>query len=576
VQQANRSAHTGARVGLLGNVLQRRAIRSRVIADRYQERYPALTVLADHDGWGAELVAPPESQRLPDNWIRAAVDDCTVVLLSISSVAEADSRTRPGSPSYLPKPKAAALQDADRLIGIALAALQPHGGRVLVLAPVSPHYSDPHHRTLGPVISYDTARPQQSAILTSPSTRWPGLVTAADFAPTLLHWWDPRVDATIHDMSRRVMQTLPAPGALSQLDALNRMLDERFRLRFTVGKWYLAYGGLVFLAALGLAVWRPQGLTRLGAAALGVALAPVGLLFAPVVGLEQPAVHLLTAAAITAVLALLGARARMPAGGLAAVMLLGSALIVLDVIFGSHMMRRSTLGFGVMFGARFYGIGNEYMGFLSAMAVIALGALLQLAPGAKYLAAIAGAVLVLVIGAPWWGANWGGGVATAAALAVLWIPWRRWAWYKSFALAAVVVGAAALIPAVLDLLNPAAERTHIGASIAALMASGPTLAEAVQRKAALNWNLLVTYWIGLIGGFVVVGALMWRLLRHEGAARRSLTAQPALAAGIYGAVALAFVAAVVNDSGIIAAAAALGPAVSSLIFLAARPAEARA
>ena len=476
VHQANRRANTGARVGLLGQALQTQGIRGLVLSERYQQQCPALTILADQAGWGAQLVPLSRSHALREKWIRAAVDRWPVVLFSITSVAQADARSRPRSPSDLPKPKAAALKEADRLLGLALAALQTHGGRVLVFAPVSPHYSDLHHRTLGPAIAYDTTRPHSAGLLTSSSTRWPGLVTAADIAPTLLSW-SHASGVGEAGMRGRVIEVTPRPDALSRLDALDRMLSERFRLRFTAGKWYLAYGGLVFLAALALGVWRPQGLSRLGAPALGVALAPVGLLLAPVVGLDRPALHLTTAAAITAVLALLGARARRPAGGLAAVMMVGSALLVLDVILGSPMMRRSTFGFGVMFGARFYGIGNEYMGFLSAMAVIGLGALLQLAPRAKCLAAVAGALLVLVIGAPWWGANWGGGVATAAALVALWVRWRRWAWHRSLVLAAIVVAAAALIPAALDLLNPAAARTHIGASLAALLESnGATLA----------------------------------------------------------------------------------------------------
>ncbi|NIO13994.1 MAG: hypothetical protein GTO31_08965, partial [Xanthomonadales bacterium] len=211
VQDANRRADTSARVGLLGEALQRGGIRSRVIADRYQERCPAFAVLANQFGWAGGLAVPPAGWSLPDGWIRAALDDCAVVLLSVSSVAEADSRTRPRSPSDLPKPKAAALKEADRLLGLALAALRAHGGRLIVLAPASPDYLDAHCRTLGPVIAYDTRRPESPGLLYSPSTRWPGLVTAADFAPTILHWSEAQARPGADDMDGRVMHVLPAP-----------------------------------------------------------------------------------------------------------------------------------------------------------------------------------------------------------------------------------------------------------------------------------------------------------------------------------------------------------------------------
>jgi hypothetical protein len=240
-------------------------------------------------------------------------------------------------------------------------------------------------------------------------------------------------------------------------------------------------------------------------------------------------------------------------------------------------MRQSTFGFGVMFGARFYGIGNEYMGFLAAMAIIGLGALLQAAPRAKWPAALAGLALVLAIGAPRAGANWGGAFAAAAGLVTLWLVHARKPWLKSLLVAVAVLAASALAPAALDLLRPAADRTHIGASAAAFLAGdGGMLKGAILRKAAMNWGLLLSYGLPLLIGFLLFAGLLCRLLSRGGPVRQSLAAQPALAAGFAGAVVLAFVATVVNDSGIVAAAAAFGVTASATVFVAARPAEARA
>jgi len=182
-----------------------------------------------------------------------------------------------------------------------------------------------------------------------------------------------------------------------------------------------------------------------------------------------------------------------------------------------------------------------------------------------------------VIGAPWWGANWGGAFAAAAGLIALWLTWRRKPWGASVLLAIVLLAASALIPVALDALRPAAERTHIGANAAAVLGGDVGMfADAVRRKVAMNWGLLATYWPGLLPGAVVGAALAWRLLAAGRPARRALAAQPALAAGIFGALVAALVAMVVNDSGVIAAAAALGIAASALIFVAARPLEAPA
>lgn len=171
-------------------------------------------------------------------------------------------------------------------------------------------------------------------------------------------------------------------------------------------------------------------------------------------------------------------------------------------------------------GSRFYGIGNEYVGVMGAMTAIGLGALLQESPRRVWLAVALGAAAALAIGAPWWGANWGGYVATVAGLMAVWVlANRRRARAAAAGAALVLVGAA--IPAVLDLVRPAAERTHIGTAAAALL-KGQTgmLADTVWRKVQMNWGLLRMaggWWaavpVALAGG--------WAVLRSDGPARES-------------------------------------------------------
>ncbi len=506
----------------------------------------------------------------------AALADHDVILLDLSVPARAGEWQAPVSPGELSTQQAAALRSADEIIGDVLADLSPYHTLVLVVSPESPEFAGPKDRVLGPVIRYEAGGTGAIGLLTSASTRWPGLLTAADLAPSVLSWFGEGASAKPDEMSGRAAEVVAVSGGLERLDELDRMLTDRYRLRFAAVTWYRAYGGGVLAAALAFGLWWWPGLKRLGAPALAAALGSIGLLLAPVVGLDRAAVHLVTAAGIAGALALASARASRPAAGLAAAMLLGSALIVLDVVLGSPLMRRSTMGFGVMFGSRFYGIGNEYMGFLGAMTVIGLGALVQAAPRARRLAAVLGAGVVLAIGAPWWGANWGGAFAAAAGLVAWWLIGAGKSWPKSLAMGAAVLAVSALIPLALDLVRPAAARTHIGASGAALLAGDlGAVADTIQRKVALNWGLLVCYRLEFLLGILLFAAVMWALLRRGGAARRGLERQPCLGAGIFGAVALAVVAMMVNDSGVVAAAAALGVAVSATIFVASRSAEVR-
>ena len=58
-----------------------------------------------------------------------------------------------------------------------------------------------------------------------------------------------------------------------------------------------------------------------------------------------------------------------------------AALIVLDIATGGSMIRNSVLGYDPIIGARYYGIGNEYMGVVTGSIIIAVCSL----PAAKSL-----------------------------------------------------------------------------------------------------------------------------------------------------------------------------------------------
>jgi hypothetical protein len=244
-------------------------------------------------------------------------------------------------------------------------------------------------------------------------------------------------------------------------------------------------------------------------------------------------------------------------------MLLGAAAICLDVVLGSHLMRLSPLGFGVLWGARFYGIGNEYAGVLGAMTLIGLGALLQTAPRKGWLAALVGLAVALVIGAPWWGANWGGYFALAAGLISLWVMLARSKLRAATGLTILVIGA--LGPAALDLLRPGGERSHIGMTAAALL-SGQTglVADMVMRKLVMNWRTVQQAgWWWVLSPLPIVAA-------RAMVGRAALGRERFVCAGLWCTLVTALVAMAVNDSGLVSLASALAVTLGALVFVVAR------
>jgi hypothetical protein len=345
------------------------------------------------------------------------------------------------------------------------------------------------------------------------------------------------------------------------------MLRERHRLQVRAGALYGAYLALLSVAALAMALWWREALRWLAAPALLGSLLPVGLLVSPLAGPGQ-AGQLLVAAGVAVggtLAALLRPRSEQ---SLAVAMLAGAAVIAVDTVLGAPLMRRSALGFSVVSGSRFYGIGNECVGMLAAMATIGLGALMQAAPQRRKVAALAAIAAALVVGVPWWGANWGGYVAIAAGLVSVWVLTRKRR-TRAAVLGLVLIGLAALVPVILDFLRPAAERTHIGSAAALLGGRADALVDMALRKLWMNWRLaaMASWWwvLAPLASAAAVG-----MLRRSGPARETLARKPYLSAGMWGAVVSALVAMVLNDSGVVSMGLALAVTLGALIFVGAR------
>jgi len=564
LMEANRRARTTARAGLLGGRLHELGLTTAAIgfgAAHSQALPPSFAVVVDESGLidgGARYRAEFSGTEFAvetggiEQAVREALDGHDVVLLDLAGLT-----------------LGAALDEA--LAG-AMRAVEARGGTLFAVCGLSPASSDPEQRSLGFLLIWGPGTGAKETLLTSASTRWTGLVTAADFAPTLLAGYGLRPKGgntgVYPGMSGRVMRAAASRDAWGELDRLDLMIGERYRLERTAVIVYAAFMAAVAAAAFVLGVWFRDRLYVLAVPGLAGALFPVGLLVAPLAGTGQ-AREVLVAAGVAIGGALLAGRLPRTAQSLAASMLVGTGIIALDVVLGSPLTRQSALGFQVLSGSRFYGIGNEYVGVLGAMVAIGLGAALQQSPNRVWLAVLVGTAVVLVIGGPWWGANWGGYVAALAGLIAVWVGASRGRARAAVAGVLVVLAGAAL-PAALDLLRPVAERTHMGTAAAALLGGElGMVADVVWRKLGLNWGLAVRAgWLwALLPLALAAGGVH---ARREGAAGEVLSRERFVSAGLGGAVVTAVVAMVVNDSGVVSLATASAVVLGAVVFIGAR------
>ncbi len=141
------------------------------------------------------------------------------------------------------------------------------------------------------------------------------------------------------------------------------------------------------------------------------------------------------------------------------------ALHLVDLVTGAHLEWNTVFGYSPTIGIRFVGQGNMTFSQLTAAAVLFAGLLAWQVPtrrGVSVAVALL-AVTVIVMGAPFWGNDFGGAVSAAPGFALLaWLLLgHELRWRTVWMLVGVLV-AAGLVVGVVDVLRPADQRTHVG------------------------------------------------------------------------------------------------------------------
>ncbi|WP_236666735.1 hypothetical protein [Nonomuraea sp. K271] len=247
-------------------------------------------------------------------------------------------------------------------------------------------------------------------------------------------------------------------------------------------------------------------------------------------------------------------------GPLTVVAAVTSLALLLDVMTGSTLQVNAVTGYEPVTGGRFYGFSNI------AFAVYATGTVLGLAGVAQWLlgkgvarvvvvvtCAVYGGLAVFADGWPSWGADFGGVPAFVVGLAVFLIllSGRR---VSALRLALVGLAGALLVGtlAVFDWLRPEIQRTHLGGFVQQII-DGQAWTVVWRKFTAMvgvtvgNWSLTLLTVVALAFLFLVLA----RPSRWGASALGQVYAlAPVLRAGLFGTLTCAFVAFLMNDSGI--------------------------
>lgn len=536
--------------GFLGTSLRRAGLKSAALgcADTWGRRDRAV-LLAAMDAAGAVDFGDVSQRCLradparPYGWISDAgyLTETTLRLRGRAALIWVDPGDLQRAERYatLCRPavarahRQAALAQADRIAG---ALRDRTGGALIVLAPAGRVDEERTDRWLTPFIQHTPGAPP--GLLASGSTRRAGLIAMTDLAGSLLgELAGPAARAP------NLLGTVPARDAWAHVLALEADTARADALRRTGIR--VVQGLLLVIALLAaLAAWFRWACPN------RIALLPLALgwacLLVTVGGPSLQALGLGVAAAAALLLGRLN-RALQRSAGVAYAFL---ALAVLaELLPGGRALTGSTLGYSLSLGARYYGMGNEWMGVLLGATLAALALLLPSNGASSVGPALATGtgvllVLVVVLGSPAAGADLGGALTaavTAGAFCYLRAPRQ---WRARVAAGGTILAAFLLAMAITwDALRPPVAQTHLARLLDDLRGGLDGLAAAIGAKLALNWRVSLSFW-GLL--LLVETAALWLLgSRSSGEDRRILGVATLFT--VAGLVSLVF-----NDSGALA------------------------
>lgn len=420
-------------------------------------------------------------------------------------------------------------------------------------------------------------------LLTSSSTRQPGLLQVTDLAPTLL--------TTAGVTGTGGFAGSPLRFESGPTDAAGKvrlMLDRQTAVltQESVSAWFYAVWGILLIGLLVVCtiVARRRGIRRIATAmttgGLFAAAVPVSTFLVNVLPWERSPsadVAMLGGVAgwalLLTALALRGPWRRRPAGALGFIAVTTVAVLAFDVATGSSLQMSTLLGEPLLIASRFYGIGNSALALYCTALLVGLGVIsswMRRPWAITTLTVVAVAASCVLLATPGLGTKFGsvptlvlGTAVFALAASGVRLSWQRLLLFGG--------GAAALMLLVLflDWLRPADQRTHFGNFFDSIL-SGEAGA-VLLRKIGMNIDILTQSWMTLLLP-IAVALVLWAAI-SPARFRIPLLADwyaemPLLRTSIISLTVLLAVGTIINDSGIVVPAVGilfLVPALAHLV-----------
>lgn len=553
IQEANSNLLYTVRVGYLAATLAAGGITSAAIvnADGVDIQRSSAAIVADDNGvisagqTGEAMLIREES--LPFGVVSdyaayakglADLNYAELLVIDLGDTTRAQDYRTHAIPERTDVFRAEALIQLDKFLGLLLEQHE-EGDLLLVIGlQADGTLGEEEGKWLVPILAY--GGDFEPGLLSSPTTRRHGLIANYDVTATILDYFDLFQPGDIHGQP---MYSVAHSSPYASLRVREEEMARIYRLRTPLVKGLIAI--IIILVGLSLTAlflkWQRLGLLK--AALAAVIASPLALLLLGLIPGSSWMVPVWIG--LTAAIALVAAKIK-PGRFMPVLGAVTALAVSLDSISGAWLQQRSILGYDAIAGARYYGIGNEYMGVLLGSTLLAASTLLDRRKGA---AAAIFATVVLLLMLPGVGANFGGTLAAVVgfSIALTGSSIFRNKKHRIIAVFSLLVVAAALFAFNL------AGGSHIGRFLSLVISDPGEFWLAVQRKLAMSWRLVRWSLWSRAFAVLLVAALCLLIANRRKLVKKFGSLWPQVRGSMAGALA----ALVLNDSGIVAAATTL-------------------
>lgn len=513
--------------GALGTILHQNGLKTAVIGnadpapiDVFQQKYQRQAAIIAMDAAGrvdygdvSARTTKPDSGSLVGvsadyEYILRQFDElrnrAALVVLETGDISRINGAHYLAAADALKHQRQRALASVDEFLGHLLERVNLNRDLLMVVVPGPPGWAMAEGRFLTPFVM--AGHGITAGVVWSGTIKRAGLISNTDIAPTVLrHFGIPAVIKERPGLKeiRLSGQEIGSQSTAVPLEKISKTEANAvfaYNARYPLVKGYIT-GTLIIVASVMAAIaWRRTRVKYGYPLLVGCTVVPGVLLWASY--LPHPSVAavilevIILTACVTWVILQLGRkdplRPFLITTGITALM------IMMDILVGAPLAKTSPFSYDVMSGARYYGIGNEYMGVLIGCVAVFAGLLLDTftrrAGIIRHAAVVLFLAVIYIIAAPNLGTNVGGTIAAVAGLGAAGL--ILYGGRVNKRLVALIGGCIALVLACFisyDLTRTVDTQSHIGRTVSLIRSNGFTeITYIISRKWEVNYKLITS------------------------------------------------------------------------------------